>query len=389
MTISEKESSSIDTTQVSNKHFDGRDQRLRRRHNMSRHGQNSSEHNLKETKDHVNLIVEEEEHNSREKIMKRTTRNNNNSETISRDITEEKEKESNSENINNGDNGNDSSGSTSVNNNSSNDRHYMDTEDMDFNFRSIMNDEDLFIESNTSKNPLVIDSDSVQTESNSSRGSNKRRRIVKTKKRSTKQQSKKKRQEEDELDESDNGEKYEVEAILGHKIYRNMVVKYEIKWVGYPHKFNTWEPSSSIHQDCPKICIAYWSKHEEKPSNAPTATMTTTTNKEKNKPTLSFKQKEYMERIKNNKITNEDLHYSLRNQGFELAYDTEFPTDKTDWIFEMRQIHLVQKIEGTDQILAYVSWQNRKKTVHVVQELHEKCPGELISYYEARIRFED
>lgn len=114
--------------------------------------------------------------------------------------------------------------------------------------------------------------------------------------------------------------------------------------------------------------MSYWSKHEPRPINAPTATPTTTTEhklQQNNKSiddndnsTLSSKQKqkEYIERLKKNKITNEYLHYSLRNQGFELAYGTGFPTETTDWISEMRQIHLVQKVDGTDQILAYVSW---------------------------------
>ncbi|KAI9490465.1 hypothetical protein BDB00DRAFT_556613 [Zychaea mexicana] len=43
-------------------------------------------------------------------------------------------------------------------------------------------------------------------------------------------------------------ERFEVEAIKGHKIYRSRVVKYEIKWLGYSEKHNTWEPATSFHE---------------------------------------------------------------------------------------------------------------------------------------------
>jgi len=45
-------------------------------------------------------------------------------------------------------------------------------------------------------------------------------------------------------------EEYEVEAILNHRLHRrHHQLQYLIKWKGYPHSDNTWEPSNHVHAD--------------------------------------------------------------------------------------------------------------------------------------------
>src|SRR5712672_1327686 len=48
----------------------------------------------------------------------------------------------------------------------------------------------------------------------------------------------------------DGEEEYEVEAVLNHRMFgRQRQVQYLIKWKGYPHSDNTWEPSENVHAD--------------------------------------------------------------------------------------------------------------------------------------------
>src|SRR5712672_2154973 len=48
----------------------------------------------------------------------------------------------------------------------------------------------------------------------------------------------------------DGEEEYEVEAVLNHRMFgRRRQVQYLIKWKGYPHSDNTWEPSENVHAD--------------------------------------------------------------------------------------------------------------------------------------------
>jgi Chromo (CHRromatin Organisation MOdifier) domain len=45
-------------------------------------------------------------------------------------------------------------------------------------------------------------------------------------------------------------EEYEVEAIINHRFKgRNRQLQYLIKWKGYPHSDNTWEPKTAIFAD--------------------------------------------------------------------------------------------------------------------------------------------
>src|SRR5712672_454781 len=59
----------------------------------------------------------------------------------------------------------------------------------------------------------------------------------------------------------DGEEEYEVEAILNDRMFgRRRQLQYLIKWKGYPHSHNTWEPSENVHAD--ELIRAY---HKRRP----------------------------------------------------------------------------------------------------------------------------
>jgi hypothetical protein len=46
----------------------------------------------------------------------------------------------------------------------------------------------------------------------------------------------------------DGKEEYEVERIISHRWHgQSKQLQYLIKWVGYPHHDNTWEPANQVH----------------------------------------------------------------------------------------------------------------------------------------------
>jgi hypothetical protein len=61
--------------------------------------------------------------------------------------------------------------------------------------------------------------------------------------------------------ELDDGNRYEVEAILAHKLIRSKL-HFHVKWLGWPPEESTWEPESSL-DDCQEILQEYWAN----PSN--------------------------------------------------------------------------------------------------------------------------
>ncbi|KAI9311665.1 hypothetical protein BX666DRAFT_1881535 [Dichotomocladium elegans] len=178
---------------------------------------------------------------------------------------------------------------------------------------------------------------------------------------------------------ANNEDEYEVEAIVAHKVYRSNAVKYYIKWVGYDSKENTWEPAKVIHKSCPKLCAAYWlQKNITVPINVPLIP---------HPPQVPAALRRFADRLKENNIDENSIIPTYRNQGFQLAYGRNYPKPDTVWEKELRAIHFIHKITGTDQALAYVSWMNTDKTVHAIQELHERCPELVVLYYEARMTF--
>ncbi|KAG1072366.1 hypothetical protein G6F42_025920 [Rhizopus arrhizus] len=63
---------------------------------------------------------------------------------------------------------------------------------------------------------------------------------------------------------------YEVENIAGHRVFKGKVVKYVVKWKGYPSSENTIENAITMHDDVPELCAAYWAACKEKiPDNVP------------------------------------------------------------------------------------------------------------------------
>src|SRR5712672_3078968 len=58
----------------------------------------------------------------------------------------------------------------------------------------------------------------------------------------------------------DEDPEYEVEAIINHQFFGQMRrLQYLIKWKGYPHSDNTWEPVGNLHTDT--LVKAYHRKH--------------------------------------------------------------------------------------------------------------------------------
>ncbi len=41
-------------------------------------------------------------------------------------------------------------------------------------------------------------------------------------------------------------EEYEVEEIIGKKVFSGGEMRFLVKWVGYSSKFNTWEPKENL-----------------------------------------------------------------------------------------------------------------------------------------------
>ncbi|KAI8073582.1 hypothetical protein BDF21DRAFT_423837 [Thamnidium elegans] len=173
-------------------------------------------------------------------------------------------------------------------------------------------------------------------------------------------------------------EEYEIEKIVGHRLYKDTVVKYEIKWKGYNEKDNTLESAKSIHIDVPDLCAAYWdlSGHVPRPLNAPASKNNKRKKIEVEKDVSLKKRKGILEHVP---------QYMLE-RGY--SYPTTWPNSKTKWEHDMKKFGAIQLSPVDKSIkLAYIEWNTGDKTIHTLEECHQKCPLQLIHYYEERLRF--
>ncbi|CAO3600780.1 unnamed protein product [Absidia cylindrospora] len=310
----------------------------------------------------------------------------------------------------------------------------------------------------------------------------------------------------------DPGSKYEVESILQHKIYRNHVIRYEVKWKGYPDSENTFEPATSFHEDCRAFVLQYWRslpKDVVRPANIPvdptlnddnengvtSLALTTTTTKSpltsaaatgggkimkdglpnevislddddendwddmamdychqpisrmlgsdddmalgsdnnnnnsssdsdnrtelglnKDTPTATteaiataaaaistngpsnntktiipiINDDTYKCIARNKKITQRDMATNYKKDGYKFIYSKSAGQilDEMDWTDDEMTIDNILPLK-TDptQLMAYLTWPNNIKTVHLIEELHDKCAKKLCLYYEKRIRY--
>ena len=77
--------------------------------------------------------------------------------------------------------------------------------------------------------------------------------------------------QEDAEAEPDQDE-YEVEQILDTKKF-GRIIKYLIKWKGYEHNDNTWEPIEHL-QNCPEKLREFHRQNPDRPKPRPTAQAT-------------------------------------------------------------------------------------------------------------------
>ncbi|KAI9275331.1 hypothetical protein BY458DRAFT_434541 [Sporodiniella umbellata] len=191
--------------------------------------------------------------------------------------------------------------------------------------------------------------------------------------------------------ESEEEREYEIEKIVGHKLVKGKVTKYEIKWKGYSKEDNTMESADSIHDDAPEICEKYWDSFDiQRPKNAPGYIQDA--KKSDTKPKKNTNQKKETRETKSKRAAEEidsileHVPRCMTEKGYIVP--KTYPNDTTDWDAELKTIAAVQ-LSPVDKnvMLAYVEWLNGQKTIHRMAEVHTKSPENLVDYYEARLRF--
>ncbi|XP_034257074.1 chromobox protein homolog 1-like [Thrips palmi] len=178
-------------------------------------------------------------------------------------------------------------------------------------------------------------------------------------------------------------EEYSVEEVLDRRD-KNGKVEYYLKWKGYSHDDNTWEPEENL--DCPDLIEAFElkrrnKKEEDKKANRKSRTK----DEEKKKPvedsldTPLAKKKKVDKPEKEDRKTKDDDKKAKRKtlgddnkpQGFGRGLEPEKIIGATD---SSGQLMFLMKWKGTDEA-----------DLVPAKQANETCPQIVIRFYEERL----
>ncbi|KAJ8877647.1 hypothetical protein PR048_022102 [Dryococelus australis] len=157
-------------------------------------------------------------------------------------------------------------------------------------------------------------------------------------------------------------EEFSVEEILDRR-FKNGKVEYYLKWKGYSHDDNTWEPEENL--DCPELIAAFEEKRKKKEEGGKkeeTSAKKEDTTK-KRKATSSSDEKKTTKTAKK------------EPQGFARGLKPERIIGATDSSGELMFLMKWQGTDDCDLVQAKVA--------------NEKCPQIVIKFYEERLTWHD
>ncbi|XP_037052349.1 chromobox protein homolog 3-like [Bradysia coprophila] len=193
--------------------------------------------------------------------------------------------------------------------------------------------------------------------------------------------------------ESSEKEDYIVEKILNRRV-KNGRVEYFLKWKGFSHNDNTWEPEDNL--TCPELIKAFEENRQndlrekekdgdkkKKDGDEPSSSQKkkTATKRKNDSDDESVQSEKSSKTAKNSKKASskkkddsdedDDDDKKSSGNGFQLGYSPE---------------KILGASDSTGQLMFLIQWKNVDKAELVpAKEANVKCPQLVIAFYEERL----
>ncbi|KAL4932805.1 chromo domain-containing protein [Aspergillus undulatus] len=188
-------------------------------------------------------------------------------------------------------------------------------------------------------------------------------------------------------DEDGDEDEYVVEKILGHSFKQDGTLLLRVKWQGYDDpKDQTTEPEENLDnaQDVLQEYFKILGGRPEKPQKK---------RKSMGRPKAAAREKEKEKPEPKRRRRSRAADTEDTDAGEEKApAHKETPTPdwapkSKNWEKEVKAVDTILREDGG--LVAYLHWNNDKKSKVSIETCYEKCPRKMLQFYESHLVFKD
>ncbi|GLV42373.1 Heterochromatin Protein 1b [Carabus blaptoides fortunei] len=209
-----------------------------------------------------------------------------------------------------------------------------------------------------------------------------------------------KKSKDSEPQGSESEEEYSVEKILDKRI-KDGKVEYFLKWKGYSHEDNTWEPEDNL--DCPDLISAFEEARKKKeerkggPSSRKRKASVSSEDTDKTEKPAKEEKKKENEKSKKTKKDDKDKKDKDKDKETELKKDKEQDGKKnSDKNKDEKKVEgfernldperIIGASDTSGQLMFLMKWKGTDDADLVpAAEANKKCPQIVIKFYEERL----
>lgn len=178
-------------------------------------------------------------------------------------------------------------------------------------------------------------------------------------------------------------EEYSVEEVLDRRDLKNGTVEYFLKWKGYTHADNTWEPEENL--DCPDLIAAFEAKRKEEKASKAAAPSRKSRSKEDEKkkpledsetpPVAKKKKVEKVDKEERKKDDDKKVKRKVGDEGKPQGFGRGLEPEK-----------IIGATDSSGQLMFLMKWKGTDEADLVpANQANETCPQIVIKFYEERL----
>ncbi|KAF2755713.1 chromo-domain-containing protein [Pseudovirgaria hyperparasitica] len=192
------------------------------------------------------------------------------------------------------------------------------------------------------------------------------------------------KEEDDDDDEELDGDEYVVEKILKHTYNKKGTVEYQVKWVGYDQPEDlTWEPEDNL-DTAPEILAAYFKEIGGRPE--PRQQGKQSKGRKRSATAVDSPAVKAGTGKKRGKVSED-----VSPEPTAAKNSNNFDLPKGSWDGHINSVDTIEETvnpkTGQVERIAYVFWNDGKRSQHALRVLNTKCPQKMIQYYESHLVF--